>query len=240
MTLSLANVWMFSNECFCCFIGERASLQWFFSMFVFICLSYKGPRKGLGGGGDFFFIKKLNSLTESFRGTNPDSGKEHLKSCGCHEVVVCILCVWMTNQPPSIPTAVLLNQVSVPVSVTCHFNRQIQTQPARWVTIHILVSLSIPTASGNLVIIWCFRNRSLEVYPAMLSILLVLTARGRWPQGIALWQTAITTRNALIWRLSWKIWFFNLIFFSFVSPREENLLLEQIIQTHTSTFTKCG
>lgn len=84
---------MFSNECFCCFIGERASLQWFFSMFVFICLSYKGPRKGLGGGGDFFFIKKLNSLTESFRGTNPDSGKEHLKSCGCHEVVVCILCV---------------------------------------------------------------------------------------------------------------------------------------------------
>lgn len=210
--------------------------------FQYVCvylLILQRLQKGPGGRRGFFFIKKLNSLTESFRCTNPDLRKEHLKSCGCHEVVVCILCVWMTNQPPSIPTAVLLNQVSVPVlvSVTCHFNRQIQTQPARWVTIHILVSLSIPTASGNLVIIWCFRNSSLEVYPAMLSILLVLTARCRWPQGITLWHTAITTWNTLIWRLSWKILFFNLIFFSFVSPGEENLLLEHIIQTHTSTLT---
>lgn len=62
-----------------------------------VCLCLFGyltnaPERG-GGGGDFFTPKRLNSLTERFRDTNPDFGKEHLKSCGCHEVVVCILCV---------------------------------------------------------------------------------------------------------------------------------------------------
>lgn len=53
----------------------------------------KAPERDWGEEGIFFSPKRLNSLTESFRRTNPDFGKEHLKSCGCREAFVCIVCV---------------------------------------------------------------------------------------------------------------------------------------------------